>query len=118
MPLMEEISFFKNLEAFYEEEPRRRWSREMDFGVHWHQPPWPHPWRVSYLRETGEVYAVHQDDLLGPVLVLGVVPPDNDALFYRTLEKALDGWTVVAHLGARLRWIRNRLVRASGRASA
>ena len=32
--------------------PQCRSSLEADYGVHWRLAPWPHRWRVSYVRAT------------------------------------------------------------------
>ena len=49
---------FKDLEAFHADNSARERSVEWDYGVHWNLQPWQHTWRVSYIRTTGEVYAV------------------------------------------------------------
>ena len=30
-----------------------------DYGVHWCLQGWDYRWRISYVRNTGEIYAVH-----------------------------------------------------------
>jgi hypothetical protein len=108
----------QSVEAFYNADPRRRHSGEADYGVHWRFPPWRERWRVSYVRETGEIYAAcHNrtpDGSNGPVLILGAVPPDpvTDELrevYYRTLESILEGWPEACTKGEGLAWIRDRL---------
>ena len=47
-------------EEFYSDNPARRRSPETDYGVHWKLEGWPNSWRVSYVRDTGEVYAMFQ----------------------------------------------------------
>jgi hypothetical protein len=94
---------------------RRHFSPEADYGVHWHDGDerWPE-WRVSYIRDTGEVYAVCTGRGLGPVWLLGVVPadpvtnPDRET-YYRTLDKILGGWADWEVSGMRLQWIIGRL---------
>ena len=71
-------TLYQTLQAFYDADPRRGCSPEADYGVHWRQHPWPGTWRVSYVKATGEVYALHQDQ--GPLLVPGLGgagPPGN-----------------------------------------
>ena len=80
---------------------------EADYGVHWRQHPWPGAWRVSYVRDTGEVYALHQDQ--GPLLVLGWVAPDPQEIYYATLELILDGWPAVCGQRNGLGWVKERL---------
>ncbi len=87
---------FENIEAFYSDNSARRRSPAADYGVHWRLEGWPNSWRVSYVRDTGEIYAVQQgprrSGILptreivittspeeGPVLLLGHFPIDEDA---------------------------------------
>ena len=67
---------YPTLEAYYAADERRRSSEEVDYGVHWRLHGWDYRWRVSYVRNTGEIYTVHQGSTIGPVFVLGRVPPD------------------------------------------
>lgn len=127
---------FVSIEHFYDANPARRGSPESDYGVMWreHGRTWPQ-WRVSYVQATGEVYAVHlTGNPIGPVRVLGIVPPDPDRRFcncedcratprvddrhtyYRTLDRILDGWADPDVAGHDLAWIVGRL-QAAGRAA-
>jgi hypothetical protein len=92
------------LEEFYAQEPRRKASGEVDFGVMWGD--WPHR-RVSWIKATGEVYAVRQNRELDGVEVLGVVGTREE------LEARLHGWPEHIHIDAGLGWIRERLEGAS-----
>lgn len=98
-----------SIEAFYAADDRRRLSGEADYGVHWRQDPrqpWP-TWRVSYIRDTGEVYAAAPG---GPVELLGTVPPDDQPHYYATLDAILEGWPDAHRQG--LDWVRGRLAAA------
>ena len=105
---------YANIEVFYDENPKRRRSGEADYGVGWRGPDgasWPR-WRVSYIQATGEVYAVALRGS-GPVQVLGVVPPDDADIYYKTLDKTLSGWS---DEGDRpLSWVRERLKRTASK---
>jgi hypothetical protein len=93
-----------NLEEFYEANPLRKRSGEVDFGVMWRPPlhmSWHH--RVSWIKYTGEVYAY--DGATGEVLVLGATPPNNR----EAIEAALEGWTNHIHDADSLTWVRYRL---------
>ena len=68
---------YPTLEAYYAADERRRRSEEADYGVHWRFHGWEYRWRVSYVRNTGEIYPVHQGATIGPVFILGYVPPDR-----------------------------------------
>ena len=64
-------------------QPESRWSEEASYGVHRRLQGWPHKWRVSYVRATGEIYAADQGLQLhnavdrtlayGPLYVIGHV---------------------------------------------
>ena len=107
------ITTFEDLESFYSDNPARRYSPEADYGVHWLLDDWPGTWRVSYVRDTGEVYAVFQGPTRagliptgetavisgteeGLVLALGTFPVDENAgpneVYYRGLDQLLSGW--------------------------
>ena len=85
---------FKNLEQFYSANPTRRSSPEADYGAHWRLAGWAGSWRVSYVRDTGEVYAL--DGASGPLMILGTFPIDPDAgpgdVYYNGLDRLLEGW--------------------------
>ena len=103
---------YPTLEAYYAADERRLRSEECDYGVHWRLKGWEHRWRVSYVRSTGEIYAVNQGSTIGPVFVMAIIPPDPVAdgdrrsLFYATLEafwragrSSAVVWTVCAGSG-------------------
>ena len=83
------------MEIFYREDARRLKSGEADYGVHWRDGS-TQRYRVSYIQDTGEVYAVGEYPPVEPVRVLGIVPPDDDdgraLTYYRTLDAMLEGW--------------------------
>jgi hypothetical protein len=97
-----------SLDAFYREaDPRlREFSGEVDFGVHWSDPllpaqvaGWPR-WRVAWVRETGEVYAVCQHPFADrrSVRLYGAVEGQEAA------EKFLAGWEHHCRAGG-LAWL-------------
>lgn len=113
---------YQDIEDFYAANEDRRTSGEADFGVWWTEPGQPYPkYRVSYIHATGEVYAValNRDDkgpYHGPVLLLGVVPPDDQPdgpvgrrTYYRTLDTILEGWPQRCGQPGGLQWVRERL---------
>jgi hypothetical protein len=114
---------YDSLRAFYDDRPERRASGEADYGVHWlvGGQHWP-SWRVSYVQATGELYAVSLHGLDCPVVVLGVVPPDDPAddpnpgasrgRYYFTLDGILDGWADPDVSGHDLAWIVRKLASA------
>ena len=70
---------------------------------------------MSYVCNTGEIYAVHQGSTIRPVFVLAIVEPDPVAdgdrrsLFYTTLEAILEDWPEQCGRPDSLRWVRDRL---------
>lgn len=78
----------------YEEfmtDPIRERSPELDFGVLWRrlEQTWP-TYRISWIQNTGELYAVQNTDLPDSsrtCVVLGVFKTKDD------VEKAMKGWT-------------------------
>lgn len=99
---------YPNIDDFYAENEERRRSGEADYGVWWTKPgpSWP-KWRVSYIHKTGEVYAVQLTG--GTVELLGVVPADDDPIYYRTLDRILQGWADVIQKQGSLDWVKARL---------
>ena len=122
------ITMYPTLQAYYEENQGRLRSPEADYGVHWRLDGYEHPWRVSYVKNTGEIYAVHQcmtfhDEAkrtmsYGPLFILGIVPidpvPENDhfSVYYKNLEAILQGWTDRCGPKNGLAWIRDQLAEA------
>ena len=108
-------AMYPTLDAYYAADERRLRSEECDYGVHWRLDGWEYRWRVSYVRNTGEVYAVNLGSTIGPVFVMAIIPPDPVAdgdrrsLFYATLEMILEGWPDQCGRPDSLRWVRDRL---------
>lgn len=101
---------FPSIEEFYSNNEVRRRSPEADYGVWWTEAGIVGYWRVSYIQHTGEVYATlarHRHGGEGPVLILGVVPGNEEGLYYTTLDSLLEGWAGHARDG--LPWVRERL---------
>lgn len=84
---------FDDIEDFYDDNPVRRYSPECDYGVHWRTGD-SDKWRVTYVRDTGEIYAIHLRHH-STVLILGWVKADHPSRFeryYDTLDHILRGW--------------------------
>lgn len=110
---------YLSIRQFYAAKVTRSTSPEWDFGVHWvadTDRSWP-TWRVSWIVETGEVYAVEL--ATERVLVLGVVPKVGDYPYGRSheawqtfsdaqpIERLMDGWADEPHRP--LDWVRERI---------
>ena len=128
------LQTFRNTEEFYQDNPERRHSEEADYGVHWRLDGWEGSFRVSYVRATGEVYAVHQGPYRGgvlptgetlvstgsgdgPLLILGTFPvddtPTRSDVFYRGLEAHLEGWPQRCREPNGLAWVAERMLEAT-----
>jgi hypothetical protein len=112
-----------DLEQFYDADPRRRHSEELEFGTDWSEGG--ARTQVSWVAETGELYAMRDPlgglvtDAIGDtratpvsdeqltVEVLGTVS-DRDAV-----GAVMSGWEAAMPNGPdSLAWVRDRLARA------
>lgn len=117
---------YGSIRDYCEAVPAAKTSGEVDFGVHW-KDDGGGVYRVSWVRDTGEVYAVRIGRGIGPrglhrpsfvepraawgpegVVILGVVPSRE------RLEEALEGWADRCMTGrASLDWALERVAVAS-----
>ena len=112
-------ALYLSIDSFYDMRGGR-WSGESDFGVHWRDgKQWPR-YRVSVVRDTGDVYAVNQQT--GAVELLGNVKPEpvrdgGDGGPYSSGQAPVDVYDVAELLLAgwaqpeihELAWVRERL---------
>lgn len=84
---------------FYKDQLREK-SRELDFGVWWRDGANYPTYRVSWIENTGEIYAIDPDD---KIEILGIIPNEK-----RT-EEVLIGWANMCGLMNSLQWVRNRI---------
>ena len=104
---------YDSLADFYNADKRRIVGGEAGYGAHWKLKGWPSTFQVAYVRDTGEVYAYHSA-LPYTVLMLGVVPADPVAderaeVYYRTLDRLLEGWPEHCGKPNGLSWLIARL---------
>jgi hypothetical protein len=97
------------LADYYQDDPDREGSREVDYGVMWaadgRPTGWP-KWRVSYVTLTGEMYAVRQTSSSDNLVVLvGFASTREDA------EQRMKGWAEPDVAGHDLRWVFQRFGR-------
>lgn len=112
-----------DLEQFYDEDPRRRHSEELEFGRDWVDESGRSV--VSWVEMTGEVYAmlepvgayaadglggmhpgrVEVDDLV--VSVLGIVEGRQ------AIAAVMSGWEQAMATGLGLAWVRDRIANAA-----
>ena len=109
------VTGYATIEEFFDARPERRGSPQADYGTGWTENGQERPpWRVSWLEETGEVFAVRlADSPAGPVRLLAIVRPDpvlpGRRKPNRTLDALLDGWADHAVSGGDLAWVTWRL---------
>ena len=100
---------YPNIEAFYSEDERRRRSGECDYGVWWRGDVSIPTYRISYVQATGEVYAIQLTSGYDAAEVLAVIAPDEGDIYYRTLDRILEGWPDQCGEIGSLSWVRERL---------
>ena len=99
----ETASTYASLDDFATADPRRLTSREVDFGLSWHDPATGATYRAAWVEATGELYVVQAGDPQtggGHVEVLAVTDR-------ATVESALEGRPERPSLA----WIRRRVAR-------
>jgi hypothetical protein len=89
---------------------RRRTSPEVDLGATWRAAGSNDAWRVTWLRDTGELYVCRADGYDGSctdVAVVAVVPREDE------LDALLDGWRERRDDPDGLAWLDARLQRSA-----
>lgn len=117
----------QSIAEFYDADPRRRSSEEVEFGDGWTRHEDPHAtYRVNLVLETGELYAVrepHPGGILARYLdQLGVEQADVDELRVTVLgvvdeaeaARLLDGWQETMEGTNSLPWVEQRLAASQG----
>ena len=92
--------------VFHTADPRRRTSDEVDLGATWRSPGSEDAWRLTWLRDTGELYLCLAGGYPGPssqVRVLAVVGDE------RALDDLVEGWREHRTDEDGLGWLRARL---------
>ena len=86
---MDVLSTWPDEFAFMGEDRRRRTSDQLDLGATWRSAGSNDAWRLSWLRDTGELYlcrADGHDGTCSDVQLLALVASE------RELDTLLDGW--------------------------
>ena len=112
-----------DIEQFYDADPRRRESEEIEFGREWSDANGMRT-ELSWVEDTGELYAMAEptesvemdpfgdtrvDDLpteLVTVDVLGVITDRAE------LDRMLDGWEQAMGTPNSIQWVRDRITQA------
>ena len=103
---MNALSHWDDELAFHAADPRRRTSAEVDLGATWRWDGSNDAWRLSWIRDTGELYLCRSDGYDGSctdVSVLAVVTREAD------LDALLDGWREFKTDPDGLSWVVGRL---------
>lgn len=95
--------------AFFDADPARRRSDEVELGATWRAGT-SETWTLSWLRDTGELYLVRNDSLVGAgsaVVVIAVVAAEAE------LDALLDGWQDARWHEQGLAWLGTRVGRTA-----
>ena len=102
-----------DIEEFYDEDPRRRASDEIEFGREWSEDD--RRFEVSWVADTGELYVMAEpysrrgiSTESVTVEVLGVINGRD------VVDSALAGWQDAMAEPNSLAWVRERVAGASG----
>jgi hypothetical protein len=104
---------YRSLASFYNADPRRIESRELDVGLWWREDPGGPLHRAAWVSDTGELYLVRlgdPEDGGGGVEVLATVAEREQ------LESVLEGWRERCGQPRSLTWLRQRAARRRVRA--
>jgi len=103
---MHALSTWTDEDAFAAADPRRRTSPEVDLGATWRCAGSNDAWRLSWVRDTGELYVCRADGYDGSctdVRVLAVLAREDE------VAALLDGWRDARHDPDGLGWLSARL---------
>ena len=113
-----------DIEEFYDEDPRRRTSNEVEFGQDWSDADGAR-YEISWVEDTGEVYAMREPDARIEVDPVGDEWMDklpSDAITVEILgsvteraelDRRLDGWQDAIGRPDSLSWVRTRVAEAA-----
>jgi len=103
---MHALSRWSDEFAFEDANPRRRLSAEVDFGATWRQAGSNDAWRLSWVRDTGELYMCRADGYDGSCTDVAVVA---EIASERDVDLLLDGWQERRTDPDGLSWLSERL---------
>lgn len=93
-------------EIFFADE-RRAKSGEIDFGVWWRDGSEYPTYRVSFIVDTGELYALDMQETNAELI--GVIEGANEEDRRATVEAVLEGWADKCGQLNSLSWVRRRV---------
>jgi hypothetical protein len=100
------LSSWVDEHAFHAADPRRRTSAEVDFGATWRRAGSNDAWRISWIRDTGELYVCRADGYDGSctdVSVVAVIAREAD------VDALLEGWRDARFDPDGLSWLAGRV---------
>lgn len=103
---MHALSRWADEYAFSAADARRRLSAEVDFGATWRAEGSNDAWRLTWIRDTGELYVCRADGHDGSctdVIVLAVIAREAD------VDVMLDGWQDHRTSPDGLSWLHRRI---------
>ncbi|HVM27258.1 MAG TPA: hypothetical protein VM433_06225 [Mycobacteriales bacterium] len=103
---MHALSTWADEHEFAAADARRRTSAEVDFGATWRQAGSNDAWRLSWIRDTAELYVCRADGYDGSctdVSVLAVIEREAD------VDRLLEGWRDLRFDPDGLSWLDQRL---------
>jgi hypothetical protein len=102
-----------DIEEFYEQDPRRRASDEIEFGREWSEND--RRFEVSWVADTGEVYVMAEPYSRHEISTESVTVEVLGAIEGRdAITSALAGWPEAMAKPNSLAWVRERVAGASG----
>jgi hypothetical protein len=107
------VGRYPSLASFYNSDPRRISSREIDVGLWWREGPDGPLYRAAWVSDTGELYLAR----LGPTVAGGgAVEVLGEVADRECLESLLEGWREHCGEASSLSWLRERVGRMDERA--
>ena len=109
-----------DIEEFYDQDPRRRASEELQFGRDWHDAH-GRRYELNWVEDTGELYVMQDDppmvwaDPFGDVVSMPVEPDDLGVRVLAVVadrakvEELLDGWEPAMAASDSVSWLTDRL---------
>ncbi|MFN8035623.1 MAG: hypothetical protein U0V73_06800 [Acidimicrobiia bacterium] len=109
-----------DIEEFYDADPRRRASEELEFGRDWHDEAGAR-FELSWVVDTGELYLMREpvEPLeLDPLGDVGIIPMPTKAVTVEVLGtvadrdalgRVLDGWADAMPGANSVAWVRARV---------
>ena len=103
---MNALSRWADEYAFHAADPRRRVSAEVDFGATWRVEGCNDAWRLSWIRDTAELYVCRADGHDGSCTDVAVIA---QIAREAAVDAMLEGWQEQRTSAERLSWLASRV---------